>query len=84
MKLNMTALVRDDSWQSAEMIMSTKHNLIEQQIEAGDMMRLPDGRVIITVQGMNTAQTEWDAEYASKVTESNTARLLNSLVAFTR
>lgn len=83
MKLNMTALC-DNTWEGAELARKAKAAYIEQQIALGHMMRLDNGKVVVTVAGCNAYQAEHDAEYNANACASNNERVLNSLVAFNR
>lgn len=82
MKLNFTALA-GDTWEGALLAQQAKDSLIEEQIALGNMIRI-NGKLVITLAGVNAYQEELDAEYASKVGESNNKRLLNSLTRFSR
>jgi hypothetical protein len=83
MKLNLVSLC-GNTWEGAEMAHRAKAAYIEQQIALGHMLRLPDNRVVITVEGCNAYQAEADAQWNAKATASNSARLVNSLVEFKR
>ncbi len=82
MRLHLTALC-GDTYEGAEMARKVKAAYIEQEIALGHMARI-EGKLIVTVAGCNAYQAEWDAEYASTVTTSNNARLVNNLVGFKR